>query len=49
MSGQVLELENVTKRCGDFTPVRDVSLTIPRRSLHGCLGRTELESGRRSA
>jgi ABC-type multidrug transport system ATPase subunit len=37
MSGQVLELENVTPRCGG-TPVRDVSLTIPREFLHGFFG-----------
>jgi ABC-2 type transport system ATP-binding protein len=38
MSDQGLELDDVTKRCGDFTPVREVSLTIPRGSLHGCFG-----------
>src|SRR6478609_11608178 len=38
MSGHVLELENVTKRFGDFTAVRDVSLTIPRGSIYGFLG-----------
>jgi ABC-type uncharacterized transport system ATPase subunit len=35
MRGQGLELENVIKRCGDFTPVGDVSLRIPRGSIHG--------------
>ena len=38
MSGQVLELENVTKRFGDFTAVHDVSLSIPRGSIYGFLG-----------
>jgi ABC-2 type transport system ATP-binding protein len=38
MSDQVLELESVTKRFGDFTAVRDVSLTIPRGSVYGFLG-----------
>jgi ABC-2 type transport system ATP-binding protein len=38
MNGQVLELENVTKRFGDFTAVDDVSLTIPRGSIYGFLG-----------
>jgi ABC-2 type transport system ATP-binding protein len=38
MNGQVLELENVTKRFGDFTAVHDVSLTIPRGSIYGFLG-----------
>ena len=38
MSGQVLELENVTKRFGDFTAVHGVSLTIPRGCIYGFLG-----------
>ena len=38
MSGHVLELENVTKRFGDFTAVDDVSLSIPRGSIYGFLG-----------
>jgi ABC-2 type transport system ATP-binding protein len=38
MNHQVLELENVTKRFGDFTAVHDVSLTIPRGSTYGFLG-----------
>jgi ABC-2 type transport system ATP-binding protein len=38
MSDHVLELESVTKRFGDFTAVRDVSLTIPRGSIYGFLG-----------
>ncbi len=38
MNERVLELENVTKRFGDFTAVRDVSLTIPRGSTYGFLG-----------
>ena len=38
MSGHVLELENVTKRFGDFTAVHDVSLSIPRGSIYGFLG-----------
>ena len=37
MNGQVLKLENVTKRFGDFTAV-DVSLKIPRGSIYGFLG-----------
>jgi ABC-2 type transport system ATP-binding protein len=38
MKDHVLELENVTKRFGDFTAVRDVSLRIPRGSIYGFLG-----------
>ena len=38
MNSQVLELENVTKRFGDFTAVHDVSLKIPRGSIYGFLG-----------
>jgi ABC-2 type transport system ATP-binding protein len=38
MNDPVLELENVTKRFGDFTAVQDVSLTIPRGSIYGFLG-----------
>ena len=38
MSDHVLELESVTKRFGDFTAVRDVSLKIPRGSIYGFLG-----------
>jgi len=38
MNDHVLEVENVTKRFGDFTAVRDVSLTIPRGSIYGFLG-----------
>jgi ABC-2 type transport system ATP-binding protein len=38
MNGPVLELENVTKRFGDFMAVHDVSLTIPRGSIYGFLG-----------
>jgi ABC-2 type transport system ATP-binding protein len=38
MSDQVLELEKVTKRFGDFTAVSNVSLTIPRGSIYGFLG-----------
>ncbi|HEY3515431.1 MAG TPA: ATP-binding cassette domain-containing protein [Gammaproteobacteria bacterium] len=38
MNAHVLELENVTKRFGDFTAVHDVSLTIPRGSTYGFLG-----------
>ena len=38
MSAAVLELESVTKRFGDFTAVRDVSLAIPRGSTYGFLG-----------
>ncbi len=38
MKDHVLELENVTKRFGDFTAVRDVSLKIPRGSIYGFLG-----------
>jgi ABC-2 type transport system ATP-binding protein len=38
MNSQVLELENVTKRFGDFTAVDDVSLSIPRGSIYGFLG-----------
>ncbi len=38
MNDKVLELENVTKRFGGFTAVRDVSLTIPRGSIYGFLG-----------
>ena len=38
MKDQVLELENVTKRFGDFTAVNDVSLSIPRGSIYGFLG-----------
>jgi ABC-2 type transport system ATP-binding protein len=38
MNNDVLELESVTKRFGDFTAVRDVSLTIPRGSIYGFLG-----------
>jgi ABC-2 type transport system ATP-binding protein len=38
MNDHVLELENVTKRFGDFTAVQDVSLTIPRGSIYGFLG-----------
>jgi len=38
MNDKVLELENVTKRFGDFTAVHDVSLAIPRGSIYGFLG-----------
>jgi ABC-2 type transport system ATP-binding protein len=38
MNDQVLELEKVTKRYGDFTAVHDVSLAIPRGSIYGFLG-----------
>jgi ABC-2 type transport system ATP-binding protein len=38
MNEPVLELTNVTKRFGDFTAVRDVSLRIPRGSIYGFLG-----------
>jgi len=38
MNDKVLELENVTKRFGDFTAVHDVSLAIPRGSIYGLLG-----------
>ena len=38
MKDAVLELENVTKRFGDFTAVDDVSLSIPRGSIYGFLG-----------
>jgi ABC-2 type transport system ATP-binding protein len=38
MKDQVLELENVTKRFGDFTAVHGVSLSIPRGSIYGFLG-----------
>jgi len=38
MNDQVLELDNVTKRFGDFTAVHGVSLTIPRGSIYGFLG-----------
>ena len=38
MNAHVLELENVTKRFGDFTAVDDVSLKIPRGSTYGFLG-----------
>jgi ABC-2 type transport system ATP-binding protein len=38
MGAQVLELDNVTKRFGDFTAVDGVSLSIPRGSIYGFLG-----------
>jgi len=38
MNQPVLELDNVTKRFGDFTAVHDVSLRIPRGSIYGFLG-----------
>jgi ABC-2 type transport system ATP-binding protein len=38
MKDPVLELENVTKRFGDFTAVNGVSLSIPRGSIYGFLG-----------
>ncbi|MEO8019929.1 MAG: ATP-binding cassette domain-containing protein [Pseudomonadota bacterium] len=38
MNDQVLELENVTKRFGDFTAVQGVSFAIPRGSIYGFLG-----------
>ena len=38
MDEPVLELENVTKRFGDFTAVHEVSLAIPRGSIYGFLG-----------
>ena len=38
MNDKVLELDNVTKRFGDFTAVHGVSLTIPRGSIYGFLG-----------
>jgi ABC-2 type transport system ATP-binding protein len=38
MNDKVLELENVTKRFGEFTAVHDVSLAIPRGSIYGFLG-----------
>jgi ABC-2 type transport system ATP-binding protein len=38
MGDHVLELEQVSKRFGDFTAVRDVSLAIPRGSIYGFLG-----------
>lgn len=34
----VLEVENVTKRYGDFTAVNDVSFSIPAGSIYGFLG-----------
>ncbi len=38
MNDKVLELENVTKRFGNFTAVQDVSLAVPRGSIYGFLG-----------
>ena len=38
MNETVLELENVTKRFGDFAAVDGVSLSIPRGSIYGFLG-----------
>jgi ABC-2 type transport system ATP-binding protein len=38
MTDHVLELENVTKRFGDFTAVQGVSFAIPRGSICGFLG-----------
>jgi ABC-2 type transport system ATP-binding protein len=38
MNDTVLELENVTKRFGDFAAVHGVSLSIPRGSIYGFLG-----------
>jgi len=38
MKDHVLELENVSKRFGDFTAVNDVTLRIPRGSIYGFLG-----------
>ena len=38
MSGTVIELAGVTKRYGDFTAVRDLSLAIPRGATYGLLG-----------
>ena len=38
MSEDVLVLENVTKKYGEFTAVDDVSLCVPRGSIYGFLG-----------
>jgi ABC-2 type transport system ATP-binding protein len=38
MTSTMLELENVTKRFGDFTAVHGISLAIPRGSIYGFLG-----------
>jgi ABC-2 type transport system ATP-binding protein len=38
MQEPILELENVTKQFGDFTAVRDVSLSIHRGAIYGFLG-----------
>lgn len=37
-NGTVLEFENVSKRFGDFTAVRDLSLAVPRGTIYGFLG-----------
>ena len=47
MTDQVLELENVTKRFGDFTAVHGVSLSIPRGSIYGFLGPERRRARRR--
>jgi len=37
-SSSVLSLQNVSKTYGDFTAVRDISLSIPKGSIYGFLG-----------
>ena len=48
MSDQVLELENVTKRFGDFTAVHGAAFR-PAGSIYGFLGQTAPARRRRSA
>jgi ABC-2 type transport system ATP-binding protein len=38
MSTTVVEVRNVTKRYGEYTAVRDLSLTVPRGAVYGLLG-----------
>ncbi len=40
MNSPVLSLQNVVKKYGDFTAVKDVSLSIPKEAIYGFLGPT---------
>ena len=33
-----LEVQNITKRFGDFEAVKDLSFTIPEKTIYGLLG-----------
>ena len=38
MNSTVLSLQNVVKKYGDFTAVKDISLSIPKGAIYGFLG-----------